>query len=85
MKAAGFVDIQSNTIKVPVGEWPKDGKMKEIGRYIQLGVVTDAQGHVSLMANLLEGRSQEQVMLYCAQLRRETRVLPLAYCVGSKA
>lgn len=73
MKAAGFVDIQSNTIKVPVGEWSKDEKTKEIDRFIQLGVATDVEGHVSFLANLLEGWTQEQVMLYCAQLRREMK------------
>ncbi|KAH6975114.1 hypothetical protein BKA56DRAFT_633881 [Ilyonectria sp. MPI-CAGE-AT-0026] len=64
MKAAGFVDVQSTTIKVSVGEWPKDGKMKDIGKFIPLVVVTDAEGH---------GRSQKQVMLYRAQQRREMK------------
>ncbi|KAK7418749.1 hypothetical protein QQX98_003767 [Neonectria punicea] len=73
MKEAGFVDIHSNTVKVPVGDWPKDPKMKEIGRFMQLGVETDVEGHVSFMANLLDGWTHDQVMLYCAQLRRELK------------
>ncbi|KAH6897447.1 S-adenosyl-L-methionine-dependent methyltransferase [Thelonectria olida] len=73
MQAAGFVDMHSETIKVPVGDWPKEERQKEIGRFIQLGVETDVEGHVSFMANLLDGWTQEQVILYCAQLRREMR------------
>ncbi|KAH7377705.1 S-adenosyl-L-methionine-dependent methyltransferase [Pyrenochaeta sp. MPI-SDFR-AT-0127] len=30
---AGFVDVQEKVVKVPVGPWPKDPRMKEIGRY----------------------------------------------------
>lgn len=30
---AGFVDVHEKVVKVPVGPWPKDPRMKEIGRY----------------------------------------------------
>ncbi|KAF1840194.1 S-adenosyl-L-methionine-dependent methyltransferase [Cucurbitaria berberidis CBS 394.84] len=30
---AGFVDVQEKVVKVPIGPWPKDPRMKEIGRY----------------------------------------------------
>jgi len=33
MVDAGFVDVHEKVVKVPVGPWPKDPKMKEIGRY----------------------------------------------------
>ncbi|UPK99691.1 hypothetical protein LCI18_010626 [Fusarium solani-melongenae] len=73
LKAAGFVDIETKTIKVPVGDWPKDEKQKEIGRFTNLGIETDVEGHITFMANLLDGWTREQVILYCAQLRRELR------------
>lgn len=73
MKAAGFVDIQSKTIKVPVGDWPADERQKEIGRFTNLGILTDVEGHIAFMADLLDGWSREQVHLYCARLRGEIR------------
>ncbi|KAM5357392.1 hypothetical protein ACJZ2D_016316 [Fusarium nematophilum] len=73
LKAAGFVDIQSKTIKVPVGDWPKDERQKEIGRFTNLSVLSDVEGHITFMANLLDGWTQEQIILYCAQLRREIK------------
>ncbi|KAL1995497.1 hypothetical protein VTN49DRAFT_1684 [Thermomyces lanuginosus] len=30
---AGFVDVQQETYKVPMGTWPKDRRLKELGRY----------------------------------------------------
>lgn len=30
---AGFVDVHEKVVKIPIGPWPKDPKMKEIGRY----------------------------------------------------
>lgn len=73
LEEAGFIDIQSKTYKVPVGDWPKDEKMKEIGRFTQLSIETDVEGHISFMANLLDGWTHEQVVLYCIQLRRELK------------
>ena len=73
MKKAGFVDIQSKTIKVPVGDWPKDDRLKEIGRFTNLSILSDVEGHIAFMASLLEGWTKEQVVLYCAQLRKELK------------
>ncbi|KAJ9302775.1 hypothetical protein DTO271G3_149 [Paecilomyces variotii] len=30
---AGFVDVQEDVMKLPIGTWPKDRHLKEIGRY----------------------------------------------------
>ncbi|KAH8689995.1 S-adenosyl-L-methionine-dependent methyltransferase [Talaromyces proteolyticus] len=30
---AGFVDVRDDVIKIPVGSWPKDPRLKEIGRF----------------------------------------------------
>ncbi|ROT36420.1 S-adenosyl-L-methionine-dependent methyltransferase [Sodiomyces alkalinus F11] len=73
MEEAGFVDVQVSTMKVPVGDWAKNPRLKEIGRFIQLSVETDLEGIVQFMAGLLEGWSPEDIMLYGAQLRREFR------------
>jgi ubiquinone/menaquinone biosynthesis C-methylase UbiE len=33
MLDAGFVDVHEKVVKIPLGPWPKDPRMKEIGRY----------------------------------------------------
>lgn len=37
MEAAGFVNVTYRTFKWPIGPWPKDPKMKEIGAFNRLG------------------------------------------------
>ncbi|KAM0368717.1 hypothetical protein ACHAPK_006376, partial [Fusarium culmorum] len=33
LNRAGFVDVQEEIRKLPIGVWPKDSKLKELGRY----------------------------------------------------
>ncbi|KAJ9607385.1 hypothetical protein H2200_008458 [Cladophialophora chaetospira] len=35
LEEAGFVGIQTQTVKSPIGSWPKDRKLREIGVYLQ--------------------------------------------------
>ncbi|KAM0321803.1 hypothetical protein ACHAQA_009900 [Verticillium albo-atrum] len=73
MEAAGFVDVHSSTMKIPVGGWAKDEKQKEMGRFAQLTLESDPEGFVSFMAGLLDGWTNDDVLMYCAQFRRELK------------
>ncbi|KAL6362830.1 hypothetical protein LRP88_04141 [Fusarium phalaenopsidis] len=72
MEAAGFIDIQEFNIKVPLGDWPKDPKLKEMGRFSRATLEQDTEGYVLYMATS-EGWSREEVSVYAARLRREMR------------
>jgi hypothetical protein len=37
MEKAGFVNVEHKTFKWPIGPWPRDRKMKEIGAYNRVG------------------------------------------------
>ncbi|KAJ9136622.1 hypothetical protein NKR23_g9742 [Pleurostoma richardsiae] len=73
MEEAGFVDIQTLKQKIPIGGWAEDEKLKEMGSVSQVSLGSDLEGYVSFMANLLLGWNTEQVIVYCAQFRRELR------------
>lgn len=73
MEAAGFENMEVKKMKVPIGDWPKDEKQKEIGRFAQLSLESDTTGYVSFMANVLTGWGPSEVTVYCAQFRREIR------------
>ncbi|KAI5460193.1 S-adenosyl-L-methionine-dependent methyltransferase [Mariannaea sp. PMI_226] len=73
MEEAGFVDIHIENRKIPVGGWPKDPKMREIGRFVQVTLEQDFEGYVMYMASQLLGWTMDEVRVYCAQLRREIR------------
>ncbi|KAG7286925.1 hypothetical protein NEMBOFW57_006425 [Staphylotrichum longicolle] len=72
MEAAGFVDIQERNIKQPIGRWPRDPRLKEIGEFTQLTLEQDAEGYLLFIANTL-GWTREQIMVYLAIFKREVR------------
>ncbi|KAJ3460167.1 hypothetical protein MRS44_011034 [Fusarium solani] len=84
LEKAGFVDIQEKKHKVsdalqvlrllsPIGSWPKDEKLREIGQYAQLSMEQDFEGLILFMTNVLGGWSREEIQVYITHLRREIR------------
>ena len=59
-------------IKKPLGNWPKDPVLKEVGSLNQLMVEEDPEGFVLALANTL-GWSREEILVYIAYFRREVR------------
>ncbi|EMT72066.1 Phosphoethanolamine N-methyltransferase 1 [Fusarium odoratissimum] len=46
MEDAGFTDIQTRDFKLPIGSWPKDPKMQEIGNFAFAAMDQDLEGFV---------------------------------------
>ena len=44
IEKAGFVDVVEKKYKVPVGEWAKDAKLKEIGKWNLMYLSTGLEG-----------------------------------------
>ncbi|KAK2033255.1 methyltransferase domain-containing protein [Colletotrichum zoysiae] len=75
MEAAGFENINewNNKARAPLGNWPKDPIKKEIGEWAQLTLLSDIEGYVLFMANVMSTWTREEIQVYAAQLRREIR------------
>ncbi|XXG94483.1 hypothetical protein Hte_000740 [Hypoxylon texense] len=73
IEAAGFVDITVKDIKVPMGSWPADSRLKEIGQWAQYTLEQDLEGFVMFMWNTVLGRSLEEMQVFLASYRRELR------------
>ncbi|ROW16613.1 hypothetical protein VPNG_01615 [Cytospora leucostoma] len=73
MEEAGFVDIHEWEFKAPVGSWPRDKKLKNIGQWAQTALESDIEGYVLFIASVFAGWSREEILVYIAQLRREIR------------
>jgi len=65
--ADGYLILQA-----PIGSWPKDLKMKEIGAYAKATLEQDIEGYVLFMANVM-GWKKDEISVYIAHLRRELR------------
>ncbi|KAI1660025.1 S-adenosyl-L-methionine-dependent methyltransferase [Daldinia decipiens] len=70
---AGFVDMTVKDIKVPMGPWPADPKLKEIGQWAQYTLEQDLEGYVVFMWNTVLGRSLEEMQVFLASFRKELR------------
>jgi hypothetical protein len=88
MEEAGFINIHEFNFKVsddlpslglpltfeknPIGTWPKDPILKEMGGYTKYGLETDSEGFILFMAHTL-GWSRDEILVYIAHFRREMR------------
>lgn len=72
MEAAGFVDIQERNLKMPIGGWPRDPKLKEIGLFSRAVLEGDPEGYVLFMTHSL-GWSRDQILDYIKAVRKEVR------------
>jgi hypothetical protein len=43
---AGFVNVVEKVFKAPIGPWPADPKLQELGRWTLLGFDTGLEGFV---------------------------------------
>ncbi|RSM14757.1 hypothetical protein CDV31_005339 [Fusarium ambrosium] len=72
MKEAGFVNMEEEEIKVPIGGWPTDLKLKQAGQYFQAAILQDIEGTLMFIADLL-GWSKAEVDLFGEHYRREIK------------
>ena len=60
MKKAGFVDVHQQTTIWPLGSWPKQKELKELGRWGKIGMMESASPF-ALHLLTREGWTQAQV------------------------
>ncbi|EAA30121.3 S-adenosyl-L-methionine-dependent methyltransferase [Neurospora crassa] len=71
MEEAGFVDIAVKDIKIPLGAWPEDKKLAEIGLWWKMSLESDLEGYLNYLCNALLGWTTEETAAYCAHVRKE--------------
>ncbi|KAI0376319.1 S-adenosyl-L-methionine-dependent methyltransferase [Hypomontagnella monticulosa] len=70
---AGFVDIKEVNYKLPIGGWPLDRKLAEIGEYTSLTLINDLEGYTLLPWNIVHGENTPGYQETLAYMRREVR------------
>ncbi|TQB73934.1 hypothetical protein MPDQ_005413 [Monascus purpureus] len=71
----GFTDIQTKEFIVPVGPWPKDKRLKEIGRWFLLQFVESGLQAYSLALFTRNGWTEAEVQVLLAGVRAELKQL----------
>jgi hypothetical protein len=60
IEEAGFVDVQEQKVKLPLGPWASDSKMKDLGRFFERFYKTGLQGWLMHICTRLLGVSERR-------------------------
>lgn len=66
---AGFTKITPKTFKVPYAGWPKDPKLKELGRYVNFYMDMSLGGFATYPMSQILGWSLEEITVLVARMR----------------
>ncbi|KIX08590.1 uncharacterized protein Z518_03246 [Rhinocladiella mackenziei CBS 650.93] len=69
VEQAGFVNVVEKRYKMPLGPWPKDPKLKEIGRWHLLEAYQGLEGWTLALFTRVLGWSYEEVQVFLAKVR----------------
>ncbi|EAT87924.2 hypothetical protein SNOG_04164 [Parastagonospora nodorum SN15] len=73
MRNAGFVDVVEVHYKWPMNGWPKDEKLKNIGRWNQLRLMDGVEGFMLRLLTQVGGWSVARAQVHLAQMRKELK------------
>ncbi|KAJ4298850.1 hypothetical protein N0V90_004093 [Kalmusia sp. IMI 367209] len=69
----GFINVEARTFPFPVGTWPKDKKLKEVGAFNLLQFLDNLEALTMRIYQNAWGWSADEVKVLCAELRKELR------------
>ena len=73
MEDAGFVDVQEHLLRIPIGAWPKDQRLKQIGLFEQVNMTQGVNAlSVMLFTRALKW-SVEEVELFLTEVRKDVK------------
>ncbi|KAL1961756.1 hypothetical protein VTN77DRAFT_1082 [Rasamsonia byssochlamydoides] len=90
MEKAGFVDVKESVFKVPIGPWPKDPKMKEIGRFQQVQQIQAIESYTPALFSRYLGWNNAEIQVLLAKARKELKdpslhlYVPVYFVYGRK-
>jgi SAM-dependent methyltransferase len=70
---AGFVDVNEKVVKVPIGPWAKDPRMKEIGRYQREHMAMGIEPYTLGFIGKVLGWSEEECRVLIAKVVNDVR------------
>ncbi|KAJ4250118.1 hypothetical protein NW762_011928 [Fusarium torreyae] len=73
MIKAGFVDVHQEIRKVPIGAWPKDPKVKEIGKYQAIQEVKAIDSYTLKLFEHALGWTIKEILVLLAKVKQELR------------
>ncbi|KAJ5587023.1 methyltransferase [Penicillium hispanicum] len=75
LEQTGFVNVQQLVLKLPQSPWPKDPKLKELGKYHQINMLEAVPPYCYALFTRVLGWKREEIEVLLAGVRRELRDL----------
>ncbi|KAH8714422.1 S-adenosyl-L-methionine-dependent methyltransferase [Ilyonectria robusta] len=72
-KAAGFEDVNVVNYKLPVGGWPKDSKLAEVGNFVKLTMENDIEGYTLLLWHNVLNWPKDEYQIFLMGMRQALR------------
>jgi SAM-dependent methyltransferase len=73
VEAAGFVNINQQSFKLPIGSWPKDPRLKEIGTFMGINFVEGVEAFTAALFKDVLGWTPNEVQVLNAQVRESVQ------------
>ncbi|KAI5458182.1 S-adenosyl-L-methionine-dependent methyltransferase [Mariannaea sp. PMI_226] len=73
LQAAGFTDIKIVDYKLPVGGWPKDPRLAEVGNFVKLTLENDIEGYTLLLWHNVLGWPKDDYQIFLMGMRKALR------------
>ncbi|KAF8854617.1 S-adenosyl-L-methionine-dependent methyltransferase [Acephala macrosclerotiorum] len=73
LERAGFVNVVEKVIKTPIGGWPADPRLRELGQWTLLGFLSGLEGYALATLTRALKWSLSEVHVFLAQVRRAIR------------
>ncbi|OJJ57247.1 hypothetical protein ASPSYDRAFT_155427 [Aspergillus sydowii CBS 593.65] len=70
-KAAGFVNVHEDVLKIPIGSWPKDKPLKTIGQWMQVHAIESVEPLTLALFTRVLGWSEAECRVLIAKVQRE--------------
>ncbi|KAF5000492.1 hypothetical protein FGRMN_1659 [Fusarium graminum] len=73
MIKAGFVDVHEEIRKIPIGGWPKDPVMKEVGKCQMIQSCAAIDSYTPMLLGKILGWGQDEMQVLMAKAKKELR------------
>lgn len=70
---AGFTNVNQQRFKLPIGSWPKDARLKEIGTLMRANFVDGVEAFTAALFQDVLGWSKEEVTVLNASVRNDAQ------------
>ncbi|KAF4498432.1 hypothetical protein FAGAP_5392 [Fusarium agapanthi] len=70
---AGFTDVETVDYKFPIGGWPKDPKLAEVGRFVKATLENDLEGYTLMMWQDVCQWPKDEYQVFLMSLRKAIR------------